>query len=274
MTDTTTPPQPPTAERHAVLTRDDGAAIAYHKTAGRKTANPGVSDNPPGVVFMAGFRSDMTGDKALALERMCRENGRDFVRFDYFGHGESSGVFTDGTIGRWRDDAVAVLDQLTDGPQVLVGSSMGGWIMLLAALARPRRVAGLVGIAAAPDFTEELIWRRITPEIRETLERDGVYHEPTEYDDTPSPITLKLIEDGRQHLLLERPIPIHCPVWLFHGMRDDAVPWTTAPRISDALLTEHVRIFLVKDGDHRLSRDGDLARLCTAVDGLCRQVAR
>lgn len=267
MTDTTTPPQTPTDDAPLILTRNDGATIAYHKTGGDNK-----DENSPGVVFLGGFRSDMTGTKALALEQMCRENGRDFVRFDYFGHGQSSGDFMDGTIGRWKDDAVAVLDQLTDGPQILVGSSMGGWIMLLAALARPRRIAGLVGIAAAPDFTEDLIWQPASPEIRATFEKDGVYYEPTEYDDAPYPITLKLIEDGRDHLLLERPIALHCPVRLFHGMGDVSVPWTTAPRISDALLTDDVRIFLVKDGDHRLSRDGDIERLCTAVNGLCLQV--
>ena len=237
------------------------------------TAGDGAPHNSPGIVFMGGFRSDMTGNKALALEQMCRETGRHFVRFDYFGHGKSPGDFNEGSIGRWKDDAIAVLDRLTDGPQILVGSSMGGWIMLLAALARPRRVAGLVGIAAAPDFTEDLIWQRASPEIRATLERDGVYFEPTEYDDAPYPITMKLIEDGRNHLLLERPIPIHCPVRLFHGMRDASVPWTIAARLSDALLTDDVRIFLVKDGDHRLSRDGDVERLCAAVNGLCRQVS-
>ena len=291
MTDTTTTTQPPTTDGPATLARNDGAAIAYHRTAPRNTSKntpkeisandvelkdgdlkDGGAENSPGVIFMGGFRSDMTGSKALALERMCRDEGRGFVRFDYFGHGQSSGDFTDGTIGRWTDDAVAVLDELTDGPQILVGSSMGGWIMLLAALARPRRVAGLVGIAAAPDFTEELIWQQATPEIRATLEQDGVYFEPTEYDDAPYPITLKLIEEGRAHLLLERPIALHCPVRLFHGMRDHDVPWSTATRISDALLTEDVRIFLVKDGDHRLSRDSDLDRLCTAVGGLCRLV--
>jgi len=273
MVDATLPPQTPTAEEPSILTRNDGAAIAYHKSVGDNTPNDAVPGNLPGIIFMGGFRSDMTGTKALALEQMCRETGRDFVRFDYFGHGQSSGEFTDGTIGRWKDDAVAVLDQLSDGPQILIGSSMGGWIMLLVALARPRRVAGLIGVAAAPDFTEELIWQRASPEIRNTLEQDGVYFEPNDYDDTPHPITLKLIEEARRHLLLERPIPIHCPVWLFHGMGDESVPWSITTRISDALLTDNVRIFLVKNGDHRLSRDEDIERLCTAVNGLCRQVS-
>ncbi len=215
----------------------------------------------------------MTGTKATALEASCRENGRAFLSFDYTGHGESSGEFTEATIGGWRDDAVAVLDELTDGPQILVGSSMGGWIMLLAALVRPQRIAGLVGIAAAPDFTEELMWRRYGTEIRDTLLRDGIYYEPSEYDDEPYPITLGLIEEGRDHLLLEKPIAIHCPVRLFHGRRDQSVPWTTAPRIAEKLLAEDVRVFTVKDGDHRLSRDNDIALLCAAVEELARQVA-
>ena len=215
----------------------------------------------------------MTGTKATALEAHCRAAGRAYLRFDYQGHGESSGEFTDGTIGQWADDAIAVIDGVTDGPQVVVGSSMGGWIMLLAALARPQRVAGLIGIAAAPDFTEDLMWRRFGREIRKTLFRDGVYYEPSDYDEEPAPITMKLIEDGRRHLLLGRPIAIHCPVRLFHGMKDESVPWMTASRLAEKLLAEDVRVMLVKDGDHRLSREQDLARLFMAVDELCDTVA-
>jgi len=259
MTDANAPP--PVAGRPGILPRADGATIAYHATEGES----------PGVMFLGGFRSDMTGTKATALEAACRENGRAFLRFDYFGHGESSGDFTDGTIGRWRDDAIAVLDELTDGPQVLVGSSMGGWIMLLAALARPQRIAALVGIAAAPDFTEDLMWRRYGSDVRDTLARDGVYYEPSPYDDGPYPITMRLIEEGREHLLLEKPIAIHCPVRLYHGMRDEAVPWMTAPRLAERLLAEDVRVLMIKDGDHRLSRDEDIHRLCVGVEAACRE---
>ena len=251
------------SDRPRRLYRDGDNSLAYHKSSG-------IS---PGVVFLSGYQSAMSGAKAVALESACKAQSRAYVRFDYSGHGESDGDFEDCVVSDWLADAVAVLDQCTNGPQVLVGSSMGGWIALLTALARPDRVAGLVGIAPAPDFTEDLIWQRASPEIRATLERDGVYFEPTEYDDAPYPITMKLIEDGRNHLLLERPIPSHCPVRLFHGMRDASVPWTIAARLSDALLTDDVRIFLVKDGDHRLSRDGDVERLCAAVNGLCRQVS-
>lgn len=223
-------------------------------------------------MFLGGFMSDMQGTKAVELERYCRAAGRAFVRFDYQGHGESSGEFADGTIGSWTADALAVLDACTEGPQILVGSSMGGWIALLAALARPGRVAGLVGIAAAPDFTEDLIWNRYGDDVHETLRRDGVWYEPSEYGDGPYTITLKLIEDGRTHLLLDRPIPIHCPVRLLHGMRDDSVPWMTSSRIAERLLSEDVRVFLVKNGDHRLSRDEDIARLKLTVDDLIEEI--
>ena len=253
----------PPIEAAAILPRPGGASIAYRKTGGEF----------PGVIFLGGFMSDMTGTKACALEAACREEGRAFIRFDYSGHGESSGAFADGTIGGWTDDAIAVLDQVSEGPQVLVGSSMGGWIMLLVALARPTRIAGLVGIASAPDFTEELMWRRFDDDIRQGLHRTGVYHSPSEYDDDPYPITMKLIEEGRRHLLLERPIAIHCPVRLLHGRKDQDVPWTTAPRIAEKLLADDVRVMIIKDGDHRLSRDQDLLRQRVTVEELCREVA-
>ena len=249
-------------EEAAILARPGGASIAYRKTTGTS----------PGVIFMGGFKSDMAGTKACALEAACRTHGRGFIRFDYSGHGESSGEFADGTIGSWSEDAIAVLDAASEGPQVLVGSSMGGWIMLLAALARPQRVAGLVGIASAPDFTEELMWGRFDDDVRRRLEDTGVYHRPSEYGDDPYPITMKLIEDGRRHLLLERPIAIHCPVRLLHGMKDEDVPWTTAPRIAEKLLADDVRVLVIKDGDHRLSRDQDILRLCVTVEELCREV--
>ncbi|MGB0577731.1 MAG: alpha/beta fold hydrolase [Alphaproteobacteria bacterium] len=239
-----------------IFSRENGAAIAYHKTEG----------DGPGVIFLGGFMSDMDGTKAVALEAHCRQQGRAFLRFDYQGHGQSSGAFTDGTIGKWSEDAIDVLDSLTDGPQILVGSSMGGWIMMLAALARPDRVAGLVGIAAAPDFTESLMWQHFPPDVQETLLRDKIYYQPSEYGDDPYPITLALIEDGREHLLLEKPLAIHCPVHLLQGMKDDAVPWEHVMAISHELLSEHVTITLVKDGDHRLSRPEDLQKICTAVD--------
>jgi pimeloyl-ACP methyl ester carboxylesterase len=224
------------------------------------------------VVFLSGFASDMSGNKAVFLESHCRNRGQAFLCFDYFGHGASSGQFSDGTIGRWREDALAVIDRLTEGPLILVGSSMGGWIMLLAALARPARVAGLVGIAAAPDFTEELMWSRMTAPIKEQLLRDGEWHEPSRYG-PDLPITLKLIEEGRHHLLLGQPIAVNCPVRLLQGMEDPDVPWRWAVCIAERLSGGDVTVTLVKDGDHRLSRPQDLARLAATVDALSDEIA-
>ena len=245
-----------------ILSRDGGVTIAYRRVDGKT----------PGVVFLGGFMSDMQGTKAVELERYCRAAGHAFTRLDYRGHGESSGNFEDGTIGDWLSDALAVIDDCTAGPLVLVGSSMGGWIMLLAALARPDRVAGMIGIAAAPDFTRDLMWDRFSDEIKQTLERDGVYYEPSEYGDEPYTITMKLIEEGRNHLLLDRPIALHCPVRLLHGMRDESVPWMTTSRIAEKILSEDVRISLIKDGDHRLSRDQDIARLKLTLQELLAEI--
>lgn len=236
----------------------DGTPLAYARLAGRG----------PGVVFLGGFRSDMGGTKATFLEAWCRARGQVFLRFDYAGHGASGGRFQDGTIGRWAADAAAVLDALTDGPQVLVGSSMGGWIMLELALSRPGRVAALVGIAAAPDFTEDLIWN-VWPEAkRATLLRDGVVVEPSPYDASGFPITRGLIEDGRTRLRLGGKIPFRGPVRLLHGMRDAEVPFQTSLRLAEALEAEDVRLQLLKDGDHRLSREGDLALLGRTLSDL------
>ncbi len=250
------------------LSRPDGATIAYHKSAGEKTGKRG-----PGLVFLGGFMSDMTGTKAMALEARARARGQSFLRFDYLGHGASSGRFEDGTIGRWADDATAVLDEVCEGPQILVGSSMGGWIMLLVALARPGRVAGLVGVAAAPDFTETLMWRNFKPEIRAALERDGVYHEPSDYGEEPYAITMDLIVEGRKHLLMDRSIPITCPVRLIHGTADPDVPWKLSLELMEQLESADVEVTLVKGGGHRLSEPEDLERLNRAVAGLSEQLA-
>jgi pimeloyl-ACP methyl ester carboxylesterase len=215
----------------------------------------------PTVIFLPGFRSDMTGDKATALAAFCAERGQAMVRFDYSGHGSSGGQFEHGTISRWAEDALAVVDQQSDGPLVLVGSSMGGWIALLVGLARTQRLAGLIGIAAAPDFTEALMWDAMTFEERGTIMRDGVLHAPSQYGE-PYPITRALIEDGRTRLLLNDPIAIDCPVRLLHGQCDPDVPWEMSLRIAEQLTSRDVRVTLVKDGDHRLSRPQDLALLC------------
>lgn len=224
----------------------------------------------PGVMFLPGFRSDMQGTKALALRDHCTARGQAFLRFDYSGHGESAGRFEDGTIGQWTDDALAIFDALTEGPQILVGSSMGGWIATLLARQRAERIAGLLLLAPAPDFTEALMWPAFAPEQRVALMRDGVIHLPSQYGD-PTPVTRALIEDGRNHLLLNAPIPLHCPVRILQGMADPDVPWRHALRLVEALASQDVRLHLIKDGDHRLSRPEDLALLGETLDQLSAQ---
>jgi pimeloyl-ACP methyl ester carboxylesterase len=240
------------------LARPDGAAIAYRRLAGMG----------PGIVFLGGFRSDMTGTKALFLDDFCRQRGRAYVRFDYFAHGQSSGDFADGTISRWRDDAIAVIDSLTEGPQILVGSSMGGWIMTLAALARPERVAALVGIAAAPDFTTDLLPQRLSEAQRRTLREEGRLVLASPYDPAGYLYTQALVEDGDRNLVLRGDISLTCPVRLLHGMADESVPWRQSRKLAERLESADVALTLVKDGDHRLSRDADLARLARVLDAL------
>ena len=245
------------------LACSDGATIAY-----RRIPRHAV-DNAPGVVFLGGFGSDMTGSKAGALETHCRNAGYAFLRFDYTGHGRSSGRFEDGTIGAWSNDAIEAFDQLTEGPQILIGSSMGGWIMLNVALARQDRVAGLIGIAAAPDFTEELIWEQADAAMRATLTHEGIWRDPA---GAQFPIALGLIEDGRRHLRLGGPIDLACPVRLLHGMKDEAVPWQTSLRLAERLAGADVAVTLVKSGDHRLSEPDDLARLTATLDALVHSI--
>jgi pimeloyl-ACP methyl ester carboxylesterase len=247
------------------LTREDGTVLAYYRTEGGKARN-GAPAAQPGLIFLGGFMSDMSGTKALALEAYARRRGREFLRFDYRGHGQSSGRFEEATIGDWLGDALAVLDRASEGPQILIGSSMGGWIALLVARARPGRIAGLVGIAPAPDFTEDLIWGRVTPEQRAALESVGYVDHPSEYSEAPYRITYRLIEEGRNHLLLNAPIPITCPVRLIHGMADVDVPWQTSLRLAEALESEDVEVILVKAAAHRLSEPEDLARLERAIE--------
>jgi len=239
----------------SILARTGAASIAYRYQGG----------TAPGVVFLPGFRSDMTGTKASALAQWCRTRGQACLRFDYGGHGLSAGDFGQGTIGGWADDALAVFDSATQGPQILVGSSMGGWIMLLLALRRPERVAGLVGIAAAPDFTEDLIWPALTIAQRARLAADGAVRIPSVDGEEPYPITSALIEDARRHLLLRGPLRLVCPVRLLHGLADADVPWRTAIKLAESLAGTEVVVTFVKDGDHRLSRPRDLERMFAAV---------
>ncbi len=246
------------------LHRHDGATLAYDRLAPTRA---GV----PGLVFLHGLMSDRTGTKAVALADHCRRQGYGFVRFDMFGHGASSGRFEDGTVSRWTEDAVAVLDELSSGPQVLIGSSMGGWVMLKTALARPERVEGLIGIAAAPDFTES-IWEQLSPAERARLLSEGVVNVQSDYDTRPYPIARALIEDGRRNAVLAGPIAVTCPVRLLHGQRDSGVSWQTSLRLSEKLSAADVEVTLIKDGDHRLSRPEDLHRLCAVLDALMAQL--
>jgi pimeloyl-ACP methyl ester carboxylesterase len=243
------------------LSRPDGNVVAYARTEGRE----------PSVVFLGGFRSDMTGTKAMALEAWARARGQGYLRFDYLGHGQSSGRFEDGTIGRWLDDSLAAIDELTNGKLVLVGSSMGGWLALLAARARLERIAGLVLIAAAPDFTERMLLEGLSPEDRARLERDGRLERPSQYSPEPSVFTWKLIEEGRRHLLLDRPLALPCPVRLLHGQSDPDVPWQYSLQIARHLDAPDVVTTLVKGGDHRLSTPADIARLIAVVEELMGQ---
>ncbi|MFO1372734.1 MAG: alpha/beta hydrolase [Candidatus Competibacteraceae bacterium] len=234
------------------LTLADNVTLAYHRSPG----------NSPGVMFLGGFTSDMTGVKATTLECWCQEREQAFLRFDYSGHGASSGRFADGTISRWAQEALAVLDQLTEGPQILVGSSMGAWLMLLTALARPERIAGLLGLACAVGFTEYLLWERLDDAQRLRLQQERVLALPSPYSETPYLITLDLLEDAQRHRLLEQPaLAITCPVRLLHGMGDADVPWRISTQVAERLLSHDVQVFLVKDGEHTLSREQDLALL-------------
>jgi pimeloyl-ACP methyl ester carboxylesterase len=228
----------------------------------------------PGVFWLGGFKSDMKGTKAEALSAWARENGRSCVRFDYSGHGESGGDFRDGTIGRWLTDSLAVFDACCAGPQVVVGSSMGGWIALLltrelrrrkaAGQATPASIVGLVLIAPAVDFTEVLMWQRFPAKVKREIEQTGVWLRPSEYGE-PYPITRGLIEEGRNHLLLGGMIETGCPVRILQGVQDPDVPWNHAVELTTRLAQDDVVLTLVKDGDHRLSRPEDLERLIKAV---------
>lgn len=238
------------------FTSPHGTRIAYHKTEGTK----------PGVIFLGGFMSDMDGGKALALEAHCRKVGRSFVRFDYQGHGQSSGEFSDGTIGLWARDALAVIDHLSEGPQVLVGSSMGGWIALLCATARPSRVQGFVGVAAAPDFTPRMWHDDLNEDQRQTVLRDGLVKIPTDYGPEPYTLTKALFDDGWENRVIHQPLHLDIPMRLIQGTADTDVPWQTAQQIAAQVTGGDVDIILVPEGDHRLSEPRDLARLTRVVD--------
>ncbi len=221
-----------------------------------------LSGDSPGVLFCCGFHSDMGGNKAERLHDFAVRTGRQYTRFDYQGHGRSSGRFADGTIGQWFEDALAILDRIASGPQVVVGSSMGGWMAMLLARARPERVAGLLLIAPAPDFPEKLMVPAMPVDVRDVLYRDGVWNRPSEFADEDYPITLNLITESRNHHLLDgNPIPFHGPVRIIHGAQDDVVPLDHVLKIPDHIASADVTTEIVKAGDHRLSTDADLNRM-------------
>jgi pimeloyl-ACP methyl ester carboxylesterase len=237
----------------------------------RAIAVRALTGAPPGLFWLGGFKSDMQGTKAAALAAFATERGRALVRFDYSGHGESKGEFVDGTIGRWLEESLAVFLSCCRGPQVLIGSSMGGWLALL--LARELRrlkdpaasIAGMVLIAPAVDFTEALMWKNFSPAIRQEIESKGTWLRPSQYDHRPYPITRALIEDGRRHLLLGGLIETGCPVRILQGVEDPDVPWGHAVELVSRLAQDDVVLTLVKDGDHRLSRPEDIERLLAAI---------
>src|SRR3984957_10237581 len=224
----------------------------------------------PGLFWLGGFKSDMRGTKALALDAWAAERRRACIRFDYSGHGESGGDFVEGTIGRWLEESVAVFEQFCAGPQVVIGSSMGGWMALLLAREIARRrssrasLAGLVLIAPAPDFTQVLMWNGFSSEVREEIMAKGVWLRPSQYGE-PYPITRGLIEEGRNHLLLGGAIDVGCPVRILQGAQDPDVPWRHAFALADRLPSDDVVLTMVQDGDHRLSRPQDIARILVAV---------
>ena len=257
---TTEPPKMETS----YLIKSDGVKISYNKLSGTE----------PGIIFFGGFASDMEGTKALALQDYAEERGQAFLRFDYRGHGKSSGPFTDGNIGKWLSDCLAVLDKLTHGCQILVGSSMGGWLTLLTAKERPGRVGGIVGIASAPDFTEDLMWSQFDDETRKKLIENGQCSLASDYDESPYTITLDLIEDGKKHLVLRERLDIKVPFHLIHGMADEEVPYQLSLKLAEHVDSEKVQVNIIKNGDHRLSREQDLVEILKAVDDLTSHLTK
>ncbi len=247
----------PLMQQSGFITRPDGLRLAFAHLPGRG----------PSLVFLPGLRSDMQGSKALDLHEFCESRGQAMLRLDYSGHGASDGAFELGSIGEWASDAMAVITARTDGPLVLVGSSMGGWIGLLLARQLGARLAGYVGIAAAPDFTERLMWDSMGPRERETLLAKGELRVPSDYGEDMV-ITRKLIEDGRRNLVLDAPLPLPCPVRLLQGQRDPDVPWELALTLAAHIDSPDVQTILIKDGDHRLSRPADLALLRRTVEAI------
>lgn len=236
----------------------DGETIAYKSVQGRG----------PAIIWCGGLKSDMEGGKAVHLHEWAKREGRAYVRFDYFGHGKSSGRFRDGTVSRWGRDVTQIMDDLTTGNIILIGSSMGGWASLLATIARSDRVKALLLIAPAPDFTEKLMWANWPDETRQAVMKDGIHYEPSDYDE-PYEYSRELIEDGRRHQLLDAPIKFDGPVRILQGALDPVVPPDYSMRLMEVLTSEDVTFSLVKSGDHSLSRPEDLTRLQRTLEDLC-----
>jgi len=244
--------------KSAIFESKSGRKIAYHKTIGTE----------PGVVFLGGFKSDMQGTKATYLESWAHDKGRAFLRFDYSGHGQSSGRFEDGCIGAWADDAQEVIEHLTEGPQILVGSSMGGWIALLMAKLIPQKISGLVGIAAAPDFTEDSMWDGFSEVQKNAIMIDGQLALESEYSDEPYIITKKLIEDGRNQLVLRAPLKLPFPVRFLHGTADADVNISVALQILDHVSGDDVQLTLVKGANHSFSEPENLTMIRRAIHAI------
>lgn len=238
-------------DNYKKLYHKDGSFTTYRQIHAKQ-------NNKQGITFLSGFKSDMNGTKAQALRKYAKKNDLDLTLFEYSGHGNASGKFIDGTIGLWLENTLNVIDQLTDKPQILVGSSMGGWIMLLAALARPERISSLIGLASAPDFTEELIWDYLTQEQKDMLLKNKQIDFSNEFCNTPYPISLDLITEARNHILLNKEIPLNMPIHLIHGMEDKDVPYQTSIRIAQKVTSNNVNVHLIKNAGHGLSRPQDL----------------
>lgn len=244
-------------------------SITLTTTDGLKLATKKLDGDSPTVIFMPGFFSNMEGTKATFLEKLCRQRGQAYVRFDYRGHGQSDGKFEDGTFTEWLNDTLLVLDELADAPVVAVGSSMGGWIALLAALKRPENIRGLVGIASSPDFTKDIWHRRMSSEQRELMNKQGYIAQPSEYQEEPLIITKKLLASGNDHLLLHKSsIDLDICVTLIHGKKDADVPWQKSEKLHRLIGENKSELILVPDGEHRLSREQDLELIGEVVVGI------
>ena len=238
----------------------NGSRLAYHYTPGKT----------PGVIFLGGFNSNMTGTKAKYIELDCKKNNRSFLRFDYFGHGQSDGKFEDGTLGKWIENTIFVLDELTEGNQVLVGSSMGGWIMFLVALKRIERISGLVGIAPAPDFTFDIL-NRLSLEQKKSLKLNGYFIYESSYDSEPMQINLNFIEESKRNYILNKKINIDIPIRLVHGLKDQDVDWKKSLKLSNIVNNKNIAINFIPDGAHRLSRNKDLEIITKIINKLCKE---